>query len=519
MQDRWGRWEDIKEQAEDLLEAYGDFVNPQGILESVPALNTAAMVDQYRPLDRRITEESLEAAEEYIEDLTEWLQQAIQVSQAIRDFNDSIDRAKQDLIDTAALDALEGNVAGQKSWYLTKIREGLAAIEQMDPEDALEKANELYNLTLSRYDLEKSSIEEISGLIENIDQMIRDLKYSDYNITLPTPIAEEAKGDYKTLLDAIKVGGATEIQEYLGFVNTFLETQRAAFQSSQDYIDAYEMVMKDLENLGLSLTDVNQSAEAILLEETNSLLDEIKAAMKAQDRKIADAMAPHIALLTEAVSEGGSIDVVLSEIHTEIQRVAGYLEQITAAIYGQVGLKVGATSSNLTNSGLTHSALWQQNYTQADAFGQTIMRLQAAGYGGSHWSANDNSGITADHVATLNAVNANPNSANYWMYDSGTNTLVAINRETGAIKDFSDQIPEAYYGGDFRAPLSGGLVEIHGAERITPLNAIPPQPVVIVNNTINVNEEKLKDFIDIRTDTVVKEREDSDAEGVYRTYS
>jgi len=86
------------------------------------------------------------------------------------------------------------------------------------------------------------------SLVTSIEGVINGIKYSTLNTTLPTPKAEMAKGDYRTLRDAAMSSGSVEdYQAFTGFANTALTQYQAAYKSSETYQKFYDEVMADLE--------------------------------------------------------------------------------------------------------------------------------------------------------------------------------------------------------------------------------------------------------------------------------
>jgi len=79
------------------------------------------------------------------------------------------------------------------------------------------------------------------------------LKYSAYNLALPTEQAASAQQDYDKMLAAAKVSAAsgegTGVSDYISFVNTYLDKSKEALKSSQAYQDRYATVMADIASL------------------------------------------------------------------------------------------------------------------------------------------------------------------------------------------------------------------------------------------------------------------------------
>ena len=526
MSDRWTRWESIKDQARSLYDQMAAGVDTASVLESVPTLNTAAM-------DETFGENTLNEAERYIQELTEWVSTALDVRRQIADFNKAIESQKAAWQTARTLAGLT-TISEQKAWYEEQLSAGIAAMAGMDPEDALEKAAELQNLAVNFYEVQKSYLTKMTGLVESIEDKIRDLIFSDFNLALPTPKAEKAEEYYADIFAGAQTGNTDAVKEYLDFINTYLSQGREAYKSSQNYLDMWDQVMADLESLGLSLSDANMSTEATLLQEANQWLDKISAALLEQDQKIVDAMAPHYALLEEALADGGHLDVIFSDMAGWLKNAAEYLQQINAALGGEDiplylaaataalagGTETGTTAAtNAAGSGgygLGGQALRDYVYNSADAYSKAMMDFQAAGLitsgspgATSSWSANNAFGATAAQYQA--AVKAG------YMADlgaGGTGEVYKYNADTGMVEsvgNVSDLLPQASGGGDFSGPQSGYLVQLHGDERVKkkPLSGDDPQTIQVhvhLNADDPAMKAALQKMIRIEADYVSSER-------------
>ena len=110
-------------------------------------------------------------------------------------------------------------------------------------------ARELGQAELETIRLEEQMVDRISSLIDQIDQTIRNIKYSALNVSLPRQKAAEAQEDYDKLLAAALTGGPEDVTKYLGFAQTYLGQQQADLKSSQAYQDVYASVMEDMETI------------------------------------------------------------------------------------------------------------------------------------------------------------------------------------------------------------------------------------------------------------------------------
>ena len=443
LQDRWNRWETIRDQAEALLETMTrDF--DASVLDDIPALDTSVMADQYRLMDRGITEESLIASEKYIADLTDWVNRAMQVRQQIHEFNKAVEVQKASLADSLAMSGLDA--AGQSAYILEKVTAGITAMASMTPEDALAKARELTTLINQRYELEINQIENIKGLIDDINDKILELKYSQYNLDLPVMRAEDAVDDYKDLFDAAKTGTAENVRAYLDFIDTFLQQGLDAFASSTDYREGFfQRVLDDLETLGLTIDDLNQSDEAALLTETNNLLDMVVDALEGQDQTIQNAIEPHLQLISDALADGGHLDVIFGDLEQAINDGFVYISDLSTAI--------NALAESIANSAVT-------------------------GVMGSAWSATAASGYGLSGVSVpgelITQFEANGGTINI-NGDLSVNGVSMGNISDSEIQDWISNWPQAAGGAVVSGPSTGYPVMAHNVEAIIPIRggAIP----------------------------------------------
>jgi len=124
--------------------------------------------------------------------------------------------------------------------------------------------------------------DRISGLIDQIDQTIRSIKYSALNVSLPYQKAEAAQEDYNKLLSAALTGGPEDVNKYLSFASTYLQQQQADLKSSQAYQDVYAAVMADMETIkGIAETGGYDAKILEELQKGNQLTVEQTEAYKA----------------------------------------------------------------------------------------------------------------------------------------------------------------------------------------------------------------------------------------------
>jgi hypothetical protein len=129
-------------------------------------------------------------------------------------------------------------------------------------------------------------------LISSIDDTLQNVKYSNLNLELPRPKAEDAQQDYAELYNAAVADGAgvSEVQEYLGFVSTYLQQSQDAYKSSGQYQQIYESAIEDMQTVRdraeagsydeaiyneISGKSPSPSGTTGLLDETTGLLDEL----------------------------------------------------------------------------------------------------------------------------------------------------------------------------------------------------------------------------------------------------
>jgi tape measure domain-containing protein len=150
-------------------------------------------------------------------------------------------------------------------------------LEALDSQ--LELAGELKDLIEERYNMEADSIKELEDALKSVNDKIIELRYSSYNLAVPTQKAEVAAIDYDKMFAAAKTGGAEDINEYLGFINTYLEQAQSAYKSSEKYQMIWDQVNKDLVSLGVTTEDA-MTKEEMLLNSTVSQLESLNIAIE-----------------------------------------------------------------------------------------------------------------------------------------------------------------------------------------------------------------------------------------------
>lgn len=232
----------------------------------------------------------------------------------------------------------------------------LSALPTDRVEDAVELTSALYDQVLAYYDAEKAAIEDryqtevdainetydaLSDMVtalERVNSKIRSLTYSSYNLALPTPKAESAAQDYAGLFAAAQTMDPDAVDDYLGFIDTYLQAGQSAYKSSKTYTDMYDQVMADLASLGLSATSVQGKTLEDLTEEQNGLLADLEEAMKQELATLDQTIISSLEILDGMISdEMEDVASLLALLWTGIQDITGQLStSLMEAALGEI---------------------------------------------------------------------------------------------------------------------------------------------------------------------------------------
>jgi len=183
---------------------------------------------------------------------------------------DLIAQIRQNIEDVRATIYKDSTSAGEWAKAEAKrIADRITALTNLGSEEDLLTASELlsqwYSVAKQAVDQEVAARNEASelliqvadrleSLVDSIDSVIQSITYSVLNTALPTAKAETAKQDWETLRAEVITdsGGVAEgvtvkdIEDFVGFAQTYLGEAQAAYKSSDKYQEIYASVMADL---------------------------------------------------------------------------------------------------------------------------------------------------------------------------------------------------------------------------------------------------------------------------------
>lgn len=207
---------------------------------------------------------------EYISALYE---SASAVAEALEKTYESL-RNTQEKISAAQIDIMMDGLSAseQAVYYQQRIHDRYAAISEADIESRADIVSKLQEDIISYYHAEKEAIEEryraeedalkatyatmleVAQALSDVKDKIQDLKYSRFNLALPSQLAKAAELDYSRLLAEAQSGDTAAIHRLLEFLDVYLSAGMDAYKSSQQYLDMYARVTSDLEDLGITLS-------------------------------------------------------------------------------------------------------------------------------------------------------------------------------------------------------------------------------------------------------------------------
>ncbi len=271
----------------------------------------------------------------------------------------------------------------------------------------------------------RRSIENLSGAI---DDTIQSIKYSKYNLSLPTQKAETAAGDYAVLLAKATSGNATttDIQAYRDFVETYLQQAQDAYKSSQTYQDIYAQVMRDLETVKNNVN--SETFEQTLI---NELLDTNDSLANAAD------------YMDEAATALGYTAEGLEEINETYLMAQDLIKDLIDA-YTATG---DTTIDTRDNVAVAYTAASQFLTTgDSDAIGATWSIVETTTFFGTLiWQelvkiTANTATATGDDTGLLEAVNAAASYASA----ANTNAVAASSNAYGAYTEAKQAVENTY---------------------------------------------------------------------------
>jgi hypothetical protein len=98
-------------------------------------------------------------------------------------------------------------------------------------------------------DTKSTIIDMFLDILDAIKDKMKDIKYSDLNVSLPKQKAEMANQDYAKLYTGALTGKKESVDAYLAFTNEYLQMQQDIYKSSVAYQQIYASTMADLARL------------------------------------------------------------------------------------------------------------------------------------------------------------------------------------------------------------------------------------------------------------------------------
>jgi hypothetical protein len=157
------------------------------------------------------------------------------------------------------------------SWYTQAVSEAESAAR--DEEQALRDS---YNAQKELLNEQLATAKAFGSLVDQIESVVQNIKYSSLNVALPSVKATVAKDEYNTLLETARQTGTVEdYQKFAQFAQTALSQYQERYKSSSTYQDFYAQVMADLEDARASAEA--QSYEQAIINELESIDNSINA--------------------------------------------------------------------------------------------------------------------------------------------------------------------------------------------------------------------------------------------------
>ncbi len=167
---------------------------------------------------------------------------------AISDWVEQITADLSTIIDLHEKTDLERAMDDLQAWYDQQLEMAAALREAMTPDDY---ATWLADVSLAA---EYQARELIDGYVSPITDAIADqllaLTTSSLNPALPEDRLDQLDQVYESLFAEAMTGDQAAINDYLGFVSTYLDQQQDIYKSSDTYRQIYEQVQSDMATIG-----------------------------------------------------------------------------------------------------------------------------------------------------------------------------------------------------------------------------------------------------------------------------
>lgn len=279
--------DNVLEQSADLAERTSGLTIDEQLFNDIEDLN-----EKFLELYNTLNDEGLDTSQlfiDYAQAVSNLMQDvADSILSKLDDVNDQIERYNWDIANPGGstaqylaeqIGSLYGSMmANPSQMTLENISSGAELLVQWYSaavSEAESNAQEMADAVNKEIQARESATSSIESFVESLEDAIKSIKYSNYNLALPKQKAEEAAKDYAALRAKAFSSTATldEMKAFQDFATTYLQQTQDAYKSSEAYQAVYSTVMADLESLKLQAQSV--SFEQRMVDELEEINDNL----------------------------------------------------------------------------------------------------------------------------------------------------------------------------------------------------------------------------------------------------
>ena len=226
-----------------------------------------------------------------------------------------------------------GNPTKDPAVRISQLWQSLSS--DISPEQKMTLANELKDLIISKYNVEKQAIQSLIEFGKQLRNYVDSLKTGTLSPLTMTEKLLEAKRQYEATLASAQSGDTNAQSRLQSSADTYLQLAQTAFASSDQYREVFSQVTTSLDSLSGQSMSVGERANSIAaseLEQLNKLKDFASSMEKLSDyyyKQNIDLLAKQVDVLKDMYNKMGIFDGIAAEL-------AALPADIAAALAGKL---------------------------------------------------------------------------------------------------------------------------------------------------------------------------------------
>jgi len=323
---------------------------------------------------------TISEVDDYITAMSVWVDHSRNVRRTALDLSRQISSARGALeseLNPQTLAGLDLQISTRKT----------ALLSAASPEAGIDQAQELFDLVMERYEMEKDQIADVSKLYNGIGSTIKAANQTFWDIQLNKDIspltnqervsaAQERFGQLKT---AAQTGDPEAVREFLNFTGPFLEEMRGYFATSDDFVNIWEDVKLDIDSFtsasGFAIATEGETLTSIE-DSTTRAADTLEFIQSASDQlavSLTDNAKHQAGVMEDNLGVGGPIEKGITGVSTAIDGLAAEIIEMVRVLGGYVDVISGiaptlGVGESITSGGVTYEGPnAQEQAAQIDA--------------------------------------------------------------------------------------------------------------------------------------------------------